>query len=67
MRAELPGFEFKESPSNVGAPVTKGWFLTQFGAVGMTYEIGDDTPPEAIAQKGRASARVMMRLLEKGK
>lgn len=65
LRAGLPEFEFKESPSNVGAPVTKGWFLTQFGAVGMTYEIGDDTPPEAIEQKGRASARVMMRLLKK--
>lgn len=63
LRAELPGFEFRESPSNVGAPVTKGWFLTQFGAVGMTYEIGDDTPPEAIEKKGRASARVMMELL----
>lgn len=67
LRTELPEFEFKESPSNIGAPVTKGWFLTQFGAVGMTYEIGDDTLREAIEQKGRASARVMMRLLEEGK
>ncbi len=63
LRAELPAFEFRESPSNVGAPVSKGWFLTQFGALGMTYEIGDDTPPEAIERKGRASARVMMELL----
>ncbi len=67
IRTALPDFSFRESPSNPGKPVSKSWFLLQFGALGITYEIGDDTPPEVIEQKGRVSAEMMMRLLlEKG-
>ncbi len=53
----------KESPSNVGGPVSKNWFFTQFGAEGITYEIGDSTPREFIEKKGKVSAVEMMELL----
>jgi len=52
-----------ERPSNVGRPVSKGWFLTQFGAEGITYEVGDDTPRDLIEVKGKAAAIEMMELL----
>ncbi|GJM31612.1 MAG: peptidase M14 [Saprospiraceae bacterium] len=63
IKATLPDFSFRESSSNLGKPVSKSWFLTQFGAIGITYEIGDDTPQEVIRQKGRVSAEKMMGLL----
>jgi len=52
-----------EKPSELGAPVSKNWMLTQFNAVGVTYEIGDKTPREFIEKKGQVSAREMMQLL----
>ncbi|HFA48833.1 MAG TPA: hypothetical protein ENJ95_07440 [Bacteroidetes bacterium] len=55
--------EAAERPSNVGAPVSKAWFLTQFGAEGITYEIGDSTPRDFIKKKGKISAVEMMELL----
>jgi len=45
------------------SPVSKSWFHTQFGAVGITYEIGDSTPRDFIEEKGRTSALEMMKLL----
>lgn len=63
MKTALPGFEFEEDAAPEGKPVSKSWFLAQFCATGVTYEIGDNTPPEMIEQKGRVSARVMMELL----
>ena len=55
--------KIKERPSNVGAPVSKNWFLTQFNAEGITYEIGDSTPRKYIEKKGQVSAVEMMELL----
>ena len=46
--------------------MSKGWFLTQFDAVGITYEIGDDTPRVFIRKKGEVSARAMMKVLMEG-
>lgn len=57
------GEETNEKPSNLGGPVSKNWFLTQFGAVGVTYEIGDETPRDFIQEKGKVSAAEMMKLL----
>lgn len=65
MKTALPGFEFEEDAASEGKPVSKTWFLAQFDATGVTYEIGDDTPPQMIEQKGRVSAKVMMELLLK--
>ncbi len=60
---ESLGEDINERPSNVGGPVSKNWFLTQFGAVGITYEIGDSTPRDYILEKGKVSAIEMMELL----
>ena len=62
-RDVLRGEKIVEKPSNVGRPVSKGWFLTQFDAEGITYEVGDDTPRDLIEVKGRAAAIEMMELL----
>lgn len=63
IEAHIPNYTIDERPSRVGQPVSKGWFYTQFNAVGVTYEIGDTTPRDFIRQKGRVSAEGMMRLL----
>jgi hypothetical protein len=57
------GEVINERPSDLGAPVSKNWFLTQFNAVGITYEIGDNTPRDFIKRKGETSAEEMMQLL----
>ena len=59
----IPGYEINERPSGVGKPVSKGWFHTQFNAVGVTYEIGDQTPRDFILLKGAVSAEKMMEVL----
>jgi len=62
-RDVLRGEKIRERPSKLGRPVSKGWFLTQFQAEGITYEVGDDTPRDLITVKGRAAAIEMMELL----
>lgn len=56
-----------EKPAGLGTPVSKGWFFTQFGAEGITYEIGDDTPRDFIQKKGQVSAQEMVNVLLEGK
>ncbi len=55
--------DINESPVMNERPTSSAWFNRQFGATGITYEIGDDTPRDFIATKGRESARAMMELL----
>lgn len=62
-RDVLRGEKIRERPSKIGRPVSKSWFLTQFEAEGITYEVGDGTPRELIIIKGRAAAIEMMELL----
>ena len=57
------GNEPYEKPSVEGRPVSKNWFASQFGAEGVTYEIGDGTPRDFILKKGKTTAVVMMELL----
>lgn len=57
--------DINESASANDMPTSKGWFNRQFGATGITYEIGDRTPREFIKKKGVESARAMMELLLK--
>lgn len=57
--------EARVSPSGLGKPVSKSWFFTQFGAEGITYEIGDNTDRKIIEVKGAVSAEEMMKLLIK--
>lgn len=52
-----------EDPDPLESPVSKGWFVVAFGADGITYEVGDETPRDFIDMKARVSAREMMKLL----
>jgi len=52
-----------EDPDPLGSPVSKGWFIVQFGAEAVTYEVGDETPRDFIDLKARVSSREMMKLL----
>lgn len=63
IQERIPNYVPKIAPSNVGQPVSKGWFYVQFGAVGITYEIGDDTDREFIKTKSEISAKAMMEIL----
>lgn len=60
----IPDYKVNEHPSNSTKPVSKGWFLYGHNAVGVTYEIGDDTPRDRIQLIGEESAKAMMRILE---
>ena len=50
----------KRQISQQNTPVSSAWFQKQFGATGITYEIGDNTPRDFIKLKGQASAQAMM-------
>jgi hypothetical protein len=65
IQERIPNYVPKIAPSNVGQPVSKGWFYVQFGAVGITYEIGDETDREFIKTKSDVSAKAMMEVLAK--
>lgn len=52
-----------EEPDPLESPVSKGWFVVHFGADGVTYEVGDESPRAFIDLKARVSAREMMKLL----
>ena len=53
-------FKINEEAEPIGKPTTMSWFRTQFGAEGITYEIGDGTDREFVNRKGRVSAGVMV-------
>lgn len=59
----IPGYKVNESSNNSKKPVSKGWFLKQHNAVGITFEIGDDTPIETIKQVGNTAAQQLMTVL----
>jgi murein tripeptide amidase MpaA len=61
----VPEDQGEISPFAVNAPVSKNWFYSQFGAEGITYEIGDATPRDLIEKKGQVGAQEMMKLLLK--
>jgi len=63
----IPNYKVNEQPSTSMQPVSKGWFLNAHKAVGVVYEIGDNTPKDRIKIIGRESARSMMRIMLEGK
>ena len=63
IKEQVPGYEPHDAPSGLGSPVSKGWFVQQFNANGIVYEIGDNTPPEFIELKSATSAEAMMMVL----
>ncbi len=63
LEKHIPKYKVNEAASNSTKPVSKGWFLYGFGATGITYEIGDETPRAQIALIGQSSAKLMMQIL----
>ncbi len=63
LEENIPDYEVNEASSNSNKPTSKGWFLSGQNAVGITYEIGDDTPRDFIKLKGKVSATEMMKIL----
>ena len=61
----IPDYKVNEASSNSTKPVSKGWFLYGHNAVGITYEIGDQTPKDRINEIGDISAKEMMKILIK--
>jgi len=59
----FPEYVPSDSPDPLSAPITKTWFYKQFGAEGITYEVGDETPRSFVEAKARAAAVEMMQLL----
>lgn len=60
IRVQLDIEDINESPGKGTRPTSSAWFNRQFGATGITYEIGDSTPRKFIKKKGEISAKAMM-------
>ena len=60
IRVALNIEDINESPGKGERPTSSAWFNRQFGATGITYEIGDKTPREFIRKKGEVSAHALM-------
>lgn len=59
----IHNYSIKESANNSTKPVSKGWFLNYFNAVGITFEIGDETLDKDINKISQIAALQMMRIL----
>lgn len=57
------GFRVNEEAEAIGRPTSMSWFRTQFGAEGITYEIGDDTDRTFVRRKGLVSADALITTL----
>tara|TARA_B100001093_G_scaffold520506_1_gene617087 strand:+ start:9703 stop:10929 length:1227 start_codon:yes stop_codon:yes gene_type:complete len=63
LETHVPNYEVNEKPSNSTQPVSKGWFLNKHKAVGVVFEIGDDTPRNRIRIVGKQAALSMMSIM----
>jgi hypothetical protein len=63
IEAKIPNYTVNEKASDSSIPVSKGWFLYGQNSVGITYEIGDDTPRDKIKLVGKVTAEEMMKIL----
>jgi hypothetical protein len=59
----LDNYEPDHRPGKLNQPISKGWFLKQFDAESITYEVGDNTPREFIRLKAETAAVEMMKLM----
>ncbi|TXF87857.1 hypothetical protein FUA23_17000 [Neolewinella aurantiaca] len=57
------GFRINEEAEPIGKPTSMSWFRTQFGAEGITYEIGDGTDRAFVRKKGIVSADALINVL----
>jgi hypothetical protein len=65
LEANIPNYKVNEKAANSTKPVSKGWFLYGQKAVGITYEIGDETPRDKIKLVGKVTSEEMMKILIK--
>ena len=65
LESRIPKYEVNEKSSNSETPVSKGWFSFGHNAVGITFEIGDETPKDRIEIIGKEAAKAMMNILSK--
>ena len=63
LQQSFPDEKIIEEDGDASSPVSKNWFLHEFNAEGVTYEVGDDTPRDLIKSKGEKSAQILMELL----
>ena len=63
LEENIPNYVVNEQPSVSKQPVSKGWFLKAHRAVGIVYEIGDNTPRDRIQLIGEKSALSMMKIM----
>ena len=63
LRKEFPDDTITEEDGGAASPVSKNWFLREFEAEAVTYEVGDDTARNFVRAKGEVSARILMALL----
>ena len=59
----IPNYKVNEQASNSKQPVSKGWFLNAHMAVGVTFEIVDNTPRDRIRLIGKEAAKSMMNFM----
>ena len=52
-----------DQPYDLNQPITKAWFLLEFNAESITYEVGDETPRDFVKAKASVAAKEMMKLL----
>ena len=63
VQRRLPAYKVVERPYGTESPVSKSWFYITFQVPSITYEIGDDTPPETTRQVAGVAATVLMEQL----
>jgi hypothetical protein len=56
-------FRINEEAEPIGKHTSMSWFRTQFGAEGITYEIGDGTDRDFVRRKGLVSAEALIEVL----
>lgn len=59
----IPGFTPRVEPSNLESPIFKSWFVRQFGAPAVTYEMGDGVGEQRAENIGAIAAEQLMKLL----
>ena len=63
LKDALPGHDPFDDPYDLNSPISKWWFYLEFGAEGITYEVGDETDRDFVKKKAKVAAIEMMKLL----
>lgn len=63
IEANYKNYKVNEVSGTSLKPVSKGWFLKAHNAVGITFEIGDNTTEKKIEQIGKIAAKQMQKVL----